>query len=441
MTRQHAPTGSHQAVALPGRGLAGSTGIYTLANIANSTIPFLLLPVLTRVLTPEEFGVVAIFTTLVTAFGAFTGLSAHGAVNVRMFDPQTRHARYVGTVLAIVASSTTFMLLVVLLAAPWISQWSQVPRIWLLIAVLASAAQVLIQIRLVIWQVRGQPVRYGVFQVLQTALNLGLSLSLIIAIGMAWEGRLIGIVSAVFLFAVLGLVSLRGASELDWGFDPGYAKDVLRFGIPLIPHVLGGLLIAASDRLMVANLMSVHDAGIYAAGMQIGLVIAVLSDAVVKALGPWMFANLALNDEAAKRKIVRMTYVFFIGVGATSIGFSLVAPYLLLLVGEGFRSSGSIVTYVALGAAFGGMYLMVVNYIFYVKRNELLSAASLSVGVLNVIASYWLIQRNGAVGAAQAYAVSQMVLFILTWSIAAKCYSMPWHGALRKSSSRSQIAC
>jgi O-antigen/teichoic acid export membrane protein len=441
MTQAQIPAGSHHAVARPGRGLVGSASIYTLANIANSAIPFLLLPVLTRVLTPEEFGIVAIFTTLVTAFGAFTGLSAHGAVNVRMFDPQTRHARYVGTVLAILGSSTAVVLLVVLLAAPWISDWSQVPRGWLLVAVLVSGAQVLIQVRLVVWQVRGQPVRYGIFQVLQTALNLGLSLLLIVGVGMGWEGRLIGILSAVLLFAALGLVTLRRASELEWSFDAAYAKDALRFGVPLIPHVLGGLLIAASDRLMVAKLMSVHDAGIYAAGMQIGLVISVLADAVVKALGPWMFANLALNDEAVKRKIVRMTYLFFVGIAATSITFSLVAPYLLLLVGEGFRSSGSIVAYVALGAGFGGMYLMVVNYIFYVKRNEFLAVASLSVGMFNVVASYFLIQRNGAVGAAQAYAVSQLLMFLVTWSIAAKCYPMPWHGALRRTSPRSQIAC
>ena len=118
MTQPQVPTGSHHAVPRSGRGLVGSAGIYTLANIANNAIPFLLLPVLTRVLTPEEFGIVAIFTTLVTAFGAFTGLSAHGAVNVRLFDPQTRHARYVGTVLAILGSSTAVVLLVVMLAAP-----------------------------------------------------------------------------------------------------------------------------------------------------------------------------------------------------------------------------------------------------------------------------------------------------------------------------------
>ncbi|MEO7157243.1 MAG: oligosaccharide flippase family protein [Vicinamibacterales bacterium] len=419
------------------RGLVGNAATYTLANVANSAIPFLLLPVLTRVLSPEEFGLVTIFTTLMTAFGAFAGLSVHGAVNVRYFDVHTRHARYVGTALVILGSSTFAVLVVVFLAAPWISGWSQIARPWLFLAVLASGAQFVIQIRLVTWQVRRQPIRYGVFQVLQTALNLGLSLLLIIAGDMGAEGRFIGVVVAVLLFAAVGLLTLHRARQVEWGFDLAYAKDALRFGIPLIPHVVGGVLIAASDRLMVAKLMSVRDAGIYAAGMQIGLVIAVLADAMVKAIGPWLFASLARDDDMVKRNIVRMTYLCFIGIAALSVAFSAAAPHLLLLVGEQFRSSQDVVVYVALGAAFGGMYLMVVNYIFYAKRTEFLSAASLSVGTLNLIASYFLIGRYGAVGAAQAYAGSQLLLFVLTWFIAARCHPMPWHTGLRGATVRS----
>ena len=45
------------------RGLVGNAAIYTLANVTNSAIPFLLLPVLTRVLSPEEYGLVTIFAT------------------------------------------------------------------------------------------------------------------------------------------------------------------------------------------------------------------------------------------------------------------------------------------------------------------------------------------------------------------------------------------
>jgi O-antigen/teichoic acid export membrane protein len=387
-------------------------------------------------LSPSEYGLVTIFVTLMVAFSALAGLSVHGAVNVRFFDAQTNHARYVGTVFVILAGSTLVVLLAALLVAPWVSGWTQMSRLWLGLGVLAAAAQFTINIRLVMWQVRGQALSYGGFQVTQTAFNLCLSLLLVIVAGMGWEGRLAGLLVALLAFATLGLITLHRSAQVAWCFDRGYAKNALRFGVPLIPHAIGSLCIAASDKLMVASLMSVHDTGIYAAGMQIGLVISVLSDAAAKAVGPWLYANLPRDDEAIKRKIVRLTYVFFIGIATTAIAFAAVAPYLLLLVGEQFRSSQAIVAYVALGGAFAGMYLMVVTYIFYVNRNELLSFASLAVGALSLVLAYFLIGRNGAVGAAQAYALSQAVLFLIVWTIAAKVHPMPWTTAFRPAGAR-----
>jgi O-antigen/teichoic acid export membrane protein len=415
--------------------LAGSAIVYSLANIMNSAIPFLLLPLLTRVLTPHEFGQVTIFTTLLAACAGIVGLSAHGAINVRYFQQDGAHPGYVGTALAIVAASASAVLATVLLLAPWLSGWTGLSALWLALAVTAAAAQALIQIRLVMWLARGDAVRYGSFQVLQTTLNLSLSV-LLVLVGMGWEGRGAGIAIAMLLFAVAGVVSLRRSHLVDWRIEATSARDIMRFGVPLMPHVIGTMFIATSDRLMVARLTSVQEAGVYAAGLQVGLVIGMIADAVVKALGPWVYARLESSDCLVRRRVVHLTYVYFVGIAIAALVLGAAAPYLLLLVGESFRSSRDVVMYIALGGAFGGMYLMVVNYIFFTKRNELLSAASLSVGALNLVASYWLIGRHGIVGAAQAYALSQALLFLIVWITAAHLHPMPWLAALRPAPAR-----
>jgi O-antigen/teichoic acid export membrane protein len=409
-----------------------NAAVYSMANIANSAIPFLLLPLLTRVLTPQDYGMVALFTTGITAFGALVGFSVHGAVNVRLFHPAPGHAAYVGTALAILAASAVAVLVAVLAAGGWLHSWTSLPRSWLALAVAAAAAQFVINVRLVVWQARGQAGRYGLFQVSQTALNLALSLLLVLALKLGWEGRATGVAAALTLFAALALFTLRRDGDVEWRCNGADARDALRFGIPLVPHVIGSLLIAATDRLMVAKLMSVHDAGVYTAAMQIGLVIGVLADAVAKALNPWLYARLSSDDEAVKRRIVHVTYGFFGAIGLAALLFGTVAPSLLKVVGSSFRSNPEVVTWVALGSAFGGMYLMVVNQVFFTKRNEWVAAASLGVGVLNLAVTYALVERHGVVGAAQAYAGAQLLLFLLIWAIAARCRPLPWLSALRR---------
>jgi O-antigen/teichoic acid export membrane protein len=106
------------------------------------------------------------------------------------------------------------------------------------------------------------------------------------------------------------------------------------------------------------------------------------------------------------------------------------SPLVLSSLGEKFRSDRNILAWVALGSAFSGMYFFVVVYVFYSKRNELLSITSVTIGVANLVLSYFLVGKYGAIGAAQAYAASQFLLFLIVWMIASRCCPMPWRMGL-----------
>src|SRR4030042_4155093 len=151
--------------------LLGNASIYTGANILNAAIPFLLMPVLTRVLSPADYGTVAMFGIVVTIMGAFTGLSVHGAVGVRYFQlDRQRMPSYVGACLAILAVSSTVMAIVVVVCLRWLEIVAHVPGNWLLVAVVTSGAQFVINIRLSLWQGEHKGILFGAFPVSQRLL-------------------------------------------------------------------------------------------------------------------------------------------------------------------------------------------------------------------------------------------------------------------------------
>lgn len=110
------------------------------------------------------------FTTLMSVLAAFTGLSLHGAVSVRYFSADTDHPRFVGACLSVLAASTFIVLLVVWLFSSFLSEGVSLPEVWLFAAVLGSALQTIVNIRLVIWQVEGSALRYGFFRLLRRCL-------------------------------------------------------------------------------------------------------------------------------------------------------------------------------------------------------------------------------------------------------------------------------
>lgn len=413
--------------------LVNSIATYALANVINSAIPFLLLPVLTRVLAPAEYGVVTMFATVVSVLTAFTGLSIHGAVSVRHFDADTDHPRFVGTCLGLLAVSTSLVLLAVWLMAGPLSRWVEIPEGWLLVAVLASAAQAVVQVRLVIWQVRNEVWSYGLFQILQTALNLGLSLGLILLLGLGWEGRVLGICVAVFLFAGLALYGLQRRALVRWSIDREYIRAALNFGVPLIPHAVGAMMIAMSDRFIITHLLGIGVTGAYAVGVQMGMVVGLLADAFVKAFGPHLFSELKNQDPASGVRIVRQCAAVFLGFMVLALGYVASLPYLYpLIVGEQYGASLPIAQLIGFGNAFMGMYYVVAGFLFFFERTRLLAKLTLVVGVISIFLTYALVDSMGVSGAAWAYVLVQLLFFLGAWYLAQRVFPLPWSSLFSK---------
>jgi O-antigen/teichoic acid export membrane protein len=186
-----------------------------------------------------------------------------------------------------------------------------------------------------------------------------------------------------------------------------------------------------ADRLLITKLVGLSDTGVYSVGHQIGVLVGFLAEAVNRAWVPWLYENLKKKDADSRRRIVRITYSYFACLLLIVTLLSLVSPVVLsLLVPDAYAASSHYVFWIALGFAFSGMYMMMTNYIFVAEKTHLLSWATLTIASVNVALNYVLIRRGGALGAAQATAISNCLLFGLVWVLAARVYPMPW--ALKK---------
>lgn len=416
------------------RGVVGTASIYLLTSALSAAIPFLLLPVLTRVLSPADYGIVAMFGLMLAVFGAFTGINVHGAISVRYFQlGREELAAYVSTCLAILAASTAVTGLVVVLAGSWLSELTSVPADWLLVAVVVAGLQFVVNVRLSLWQVTGRAHAYGALVLSQGFLNAAASLLLVLAIGMGWEGRVIGQVLAACCCAAIAIWHLWRTEFIrpptTWR---KHATDALSFGIPLIPHVMGGLLIVAADRFVIVNILGTTEAGIYMVALQVAQVIGFATDSFNKAFTPWLMKRLAGSEAASRLAIVRGTYVYFAVILAAAWLYGALAPAMLeLLVGGSFQAAGTLVIYLALGFAFGGCYFMVTSYIFFESRTGLIAGVTLFSGLVNILLAIVLVSRYGLEGAALAFMLSNAMTFAISWWMAQKVHPMPWLRALR----------
>ena len=65
--------------------LLKTASVYTMSNILNALIPFFLMPVLTRYLTPVDYGITSMMQVMIGFLNPFIGLNLHGAIAVKYY--------------------------------------------------------------------------------------------------------------------------------------------------------------------------------------------------------------------------------------------------------------------------------------------------------------------------------------------------------------------
>jgi len=409
--------------------LFGNAAIYLGANILNAGIPFLLLPILTRVLTPADYGTVAMFSLVLSVLGAFTGLSVHGAVGVRYFQLGKKElAEYVGTCVGILVVSTSVTFLLVMVFESWLAKVSGVPENWLLVAVVLSGVQFIVNIRISLWQVSGAAKKYGAFQITQSLLNAIGSLILVLIVGMAWEGRVLGQSVAIILFGAIALWCLLKDGLLKKSATwRTYGLDAMNFGVPLIPHVIGGLVIATGGQFLVTNMFGVSETGLYVVGAQVGAAMGIVSDAFVKSYGPWLYQKLKDESIVGRRFIVGITYyvvlLFLLLSAIASIAVIFIFPF---IVGAKFMPAKFLTVFFIFGNGFVGMYYAIAGFFFFTSKTKFISIVTISSGVISIFAMWMLGDFFGLNGIALGYLLSQMIMLMLAWMLSNLVYPLPW---------------
>jgi O-antigen/teichoic acid export membrane protein len=410
--------------------LLSASAIYLFSNILAAAIPFALLPILTRFLTPAEYGQVAIYQTLLTGLVAIVGFGAHGSAGVKYYDDHlstTELKYFIGNCFIVLAASAVLTLSVALIFRQSLSDWLALDSKWLLLSVVVSSAAFTITMRLGQWQVRNQAGRYGLFQVSQSMINMLISLLLVVYLSQGAAGRILALSIVPLLFAASALFFLYKDGLLGFAWRPDYLREILSFGIPLIPHSVGFFLLSSVDRFLINAQLGLAQVGIYMVAVQLVAAMGLVFDAINNAYVPWLFERLKRDQLDEKKQIVRWTYAYGIALlGVVLLAFVIGAPILVLVAGEKYRPAAEVIGWLALGQAFHGMYLMVTNYIFYSKRTGLLSLSTITAGLINVGLLMVLLSLLGLKGAAIAYAASMGIKFLLTWYIAQLRHAMPW---------------
>jgi O-antigen/teichoic acid export membrane protein len=407
-----------------------NSSIYLSSNILNALVPFLLLPILTQYLSPVEYGQIAMFQTLISGLAVLTGVNTVGAASRFFYETEyyEERAYYNGACIHVLFLSCIFLFCIAIFFHSYLSAWLNIPSSWIFLAIVISSGNFLIQLRLGQWQIRKQAFKYGILQVSQSIVFFIITLFFLLWLKQGAMSRVNALTIGTISYFIISIISLYHDKLLVLlHYRIKYLKDALNFGVPLVPHIVGIFFLSAIDRILINNRLGVGEAGIYMVGVQLSLGMVVFFDAINKALVPWLYSLLKINDDAQINRLVQFTYLYFIVVALLGLLSFWIGPVIVgIIAGQEYQKAKHVIGWLCLGQAFNGMYFMVTNYIFYAKKTGHLAFVTISSGIINIGLLLYLMERMGIVGVAVAFTISMLIRFLATWLLAAKVSGISW---------------
>ena len=431
-------------MANPLKQLAGQTMIYGLSTILARIINFLFVPIYTRLLTPESYGVVTEFMAyiavlqVVLVMGLETGCFRFA--NKEGVNPDKVYSNAFVTVFAV---SATFLALMLAFAGPISSALgyegygSCIRYVGGILALDSVTAILFARLRQ-----ENKALKFALIKtvkiVTETAANLVLFLWFPKHVDSAeWLLNFIPatpdfsyVIFAIFLSCIVcGLIFIPDFLRLSFRLDGKLLKQMLAYSIPLMVAALPGVVNDFLDRILFRYFDTNAEAwrsslGLYQAAVKLAVIMNLFIQMFRYAAEPFFFRRAAEKDSRVLYATVQEYFTAFCGL--VFLGVILYIDVVALILGPQFRSAVGVVPIMLLSYMILGMLFNVSMWYKLSGKTNMaiwitLSGLAVTAAVIIVFMpkySYW--------AAAFGHLASYVVMFVISSLLGAKYYPIPY---------------
>jgi len=394
------------------------TIVYGLGNAGQQLIGFFLLPVYTSYLAPDDYGRLAIISTLSALLRIILDAGISYSIFKFYFKAENLEDK------KSIVSSALFWLSGIGLLFIAVFWYFSIPIAKLLMGAAGNAVYLQVMaitlvftilqiIPLSIFRAQQKSSKYAILTISSFLVGMGLNIYFVVSLQLGVYGILLAGMLASLIFLGIGLYSCR--NYIKPAFSWPVVTSMLRFGIPILPSGLSNYILRQADRWFLQHYTTLNVVGVYSLGYKIGETLNLFL------VQPFQLVWLPLAFEMESRPDARrfyekmLTYVvlvsFWMALGLSLLGREL----LILMTTPKYYEAYTVIPWVALSYAAYSCYF-VVNIGILLKNKTsyavwIVGASALS----NIIFNFWLIPSLGSLGAAQATLLSYLILFGIGW--------------------------
>jgi O-antigen/teichoic acid export membrane protein len=412
------------------RKFGGAILNYGAGSFIPQLVGFVLLPLYTRFLTPADYGIADLCSSVGFLFLVISKLGLPGAVARFYFDFESEEElrAYIRTVSAFLLVESTLLTaatmgLMLLVGGKLFPEVPFYPYFFL--AFLGAPLAVLPDIQRRLLQAKEEAGKTAVLNVSGAVTGIGLNVLFVVGLKWGAAGLLLSTVLTSLVFSVVALVQMRenfhGALRLD------SIPTSLRYGLPLVPNHIGGWLLQLGGRVVLGSMGTASQLGVYAVACKFVQPLTVLEAAFTTAFVPVYFRLRKREcDPEAREQLSRLANVSLIAFICAFAAIACVMPGVLRLVTpKEYHAAGPMVWIVAAGVLAKVLYDVAGSEMYFAKKTVLVMPITIAGGLVAVASTAILVPLYGGTGAAVGTTVGLAATAFIGIRLNRKLYKLP----------------
>jgi O-antigen/teichoic acid export membrane protein len=383
---------------------------FVVCYVIQRGLQFLSMPIYTRIMSQEDYGVYSVFLSWFNIICVFTSLNIYsGVFNKAMIKYAESREKYMSsiqmlttlitaifalfvfifhdTLIKLTGFSLNLLVLMILhlIMFPTLQYWSQEQRFrfkyWsmLIMTVINSIVSVLIGVVFVLISNNKSTALIAASVIVQAIICLFLYISI------AYKGKCF--------------------------FHKEYWKWSIGLALPLIPHYLSEILLGHFDRLIINHMCGSAKAGIYNLVYQISMVMTIIRTGINGAFAPWLY-NAIKNQKYDDIKNV--TKILTIMMGIMSFSLMIIGSEILKIAApKSYYEAVVDIPSIMVGCFYIFVYTMFVYIEIYYEEKYYILIASVASAAFNVVLNIILIPKFGYLVAGYTTMLSYGLMAIL----------------------------
>lgn len=394
--------------------------IYSLTTFVQKGLVFLLLPLYTQYLPPDEYGIVTVMLAISFICSAFFTLGLDSAIIRFYYDAKQdtqEFKKLFGTLLITLFSvSLTVFVLAVTAFSPAVQFFMDnipfYPYAYIGFGIVVF--QPLYNLCLAFLQAKHKAASYSYLSFMYFTINIGLMIIFVVVLRMGAYGYLLAILVAQVLSSAVGLWIIR--DEFLLNFQIEYLKKAMRYSMPLIPHSVASQAAGYADRIILNKFLNTGMAGVYHLGYVLSMPIEVLTFSINRAYTPLFFKHVEekkddLSEVIEVALVITLIYLFF-STAMALFSYEIVSWFF----NENFLSAFEVIPFISFSFVNTGLYYLFSTVLFYDRTlTKFVPISTVIAGIVVISLDLVLVPQIGFLGAGIALYSGQLTLVILAY--------------------------